>query len=101
MTMSMCGVALQVVKEKALTAADVTNGAPLVFMECSGSELQSWTIDDTGSFFVEKTQDLGPKCVDISNYGAGPRLDAYACAHSTNQFWERRIIPVSPTHPCT
>ena len=70
-----------------LTAADVTNGSPLVFLPCSGSELQSWSLDETGSLLLEQTKDIGPKCVDISSYGKGPRLDAYACAHSQNQLW--------------
>lgn len=59
-------------------------------MPCSGSELQSWTLDETASLFVEKTRWM---CVDVSNYGAGPRLDVYSCAHSTNQLWERVINP--------
>ena len=83
----------RVVKEKVLTAADVTNGSPLVFLPCSGSELQSWSLDGTGSLLLEQTKDIGPKCVDISSYGKGPRLDAYACAHSQNQLWVRREIP--------
>jgi hypothetical protein len=44
-----------VVKETALTAEDVVNGNPLVFMECGGSELQTWALDETGSFLLEKT----------------------------------------------
>ena len=34
-----------VVGERPLTVADVQNGQPLVFLPCSGSELQSWTLD--------------------------------------------------------
>ena len=49
------GLENTVVKQKELTAADVANGQPLVFLPCSGSELQSWTLDSTGSLFVEKT----------------------------------------------
>ena len=79
-----------VIEEKVLTAEDVKNSQPLVFMPCDGSELQSWTLDQTGSIFVEKTQ---YECIDVSNYGAGPRLDTYSCAHSPNQMWERRISP--------
>jgi len=32
-------------------------------------------------------------CVDVSNYGKGPRLDVYQCSHSTNQMWSRKINP--------
>ena len=71
-------------------SASVVNGQPLVFLPCSGSELQSWTLDDTGSLFVANTR---WQCIDVSNYGAGPRLDTYACAHSANQLWERRVSP--------
>jgi len=79
-----------VVEDKELTATDVTDTSPLVFMPCSGTELQSWSLDNTGSLFVEKST---WKCVDISNYGAGPRLDTYSCSHAPQQRWERRIIP--------
>ena len=43
-----------------------------------------------GSLFVAQTT---WQCIDVSNYGAGPRLDTYSCAHSANQLWERRVSP--------
>ena len=79
-----------VIKKRPVTADDVQNSMPIVFMPCDGTDLQSWTHDDTGSLFVAETT---WKCVDVSNYGAGPRLDTYECAHSSNQLWERRINP--------
>ena len=89
------GISNSVVEEKELTAEDVHNGQPLVFLPCSGSELQSWTLDETGMLMVANTAELplSPQCIDISDYGKGPRLDTYACAHSTNQVWERKLNP--------
>ena len=78
-----------------LGAKDITSGSPLVFAPCLGNELQAWTLDHTKSLFVERTR---YQCIDISNYGAGPRLDTFACAHSANQQWERRIIPQCTAH---
>ena len=47
------GISNTVVKEKELTAEDVVDGQPLVFLPCSGTELQSWTLDSLGSLFFE------------------------------------------------
>ena len=79
-----------VVKQREVTTEDVANGQPLVFLPCSGSELQSWTLDSSGSIFVEKSE---WKCIDVSSWGEGPRLDVYECSHSPNQQWERRVNP--------
>lgn len=83
-------IANHVVEEKELTVNDVANGQPLVFLPCSGSGLQSFTLDNTGSIVIEKTS---YQCLDVSNWGVGPRIDTYSCAHSPNQKWERRISP--------
>ena len=79
-----------VVKEREITVDDVVAGQPLVFLPCSGSDVQSWTLDDTASLYIANAPEM---CVDISNHGSDPRLDAYTCAHTANQMWERRIVP--------
>ena len=79
-----------VVRERELTAEDVGNSQPLVFLPCAGTELQLWTLDEFGSLFVSDTK---YKCADVSNWGKGPRIDTYECVRSTNQQWARRIDP--------
>ena len=79
-----------VVQKAELGAEDVASGQPLIFAPCSGTELQEWTLDETGSLFVAATT---YQCVDIDAWGAGPRLNTYSCAHSANQLWERRVVP--------
>ena len=84
------GLENTVVKERQVTVDDISNGQPLVFLPCTGSEIQSWTLDSTGSVYVEQST---YSCIDVSNWGAGPGLDIYSCAHTPNQLWERRLNP--------
>ena len=89
---------------------------------------QAWTLDETKSLFVEKTRyqcidvsNYGAvrrrddartpryrrqkrpilRLTRVRLYRVpeqGPRLDTFACAHSLNQQWERRIVPQCTAH---
>jgi len=78
-----------------LTADDVKNGQPLVFLPCDGNDVQSWSLDETGSLIVTGTESaegsdgyqVGGECADADLDGWLPKIQVWKCAHSGNQNW--------------
>ncbi len=89
------------VRMPALTAGDVKNGQALLWAPCTGSNIQRWAFDDTGSLSIVDTDTSpgsdgfqhGGECMDFDTKFWLPKLQTWACAHSDNQRWRVESVP--------
>jgi len=84
-----------------LSADDVKNGQALMFSPCDGTDVQSWTYDDTNSLISRGTNEAeesdgynrGGMCVDAVLDSWFPKMQVWACAHSGNQNFVVATVP--------